>query len=554
MTEIAIYSEFHDIFRGDKAAYRKPKTILRTFEDNKDLKTRLNHFCSSSGIPQSLVIDTIRHLLEEEVFASQIKAKLRFPHLFQLSAGSLRKKEKWESEAAMSEAGAIVQSLQGNKIDGFDPPESEEPKEILVKRKKSVEKKPQISLFAPPPSEVSHPDPFEGGTTSLSPTATAHTPAVTQKEPDTGPNVEEAIDTIESKLPNLFPVYLPYPVQHKLTTEAQRILEHICYDFVKKWLPEKTATEQFANPENAELPMWARLIKKKLKELAANSYNKSALGPDSIAKVVGVIENLRHTAVHRLKTHSKGLEDMLSKAVIFAVFLKDERAEKLRRLLNKAMELSSALENEKILLHNKLKQELEEIEEARQVLRQKEELALKRILEDDRITREAISFDLADLEIELGEENEMHGVDLNLVKSTDSNDIQPEFTELVSEVNDDKSSTLLNAELDRSEYDSCIDYDDQVIDAPSEKQQSGGAVLPTRYTIEALLGINPGNGPKSKRIITASNETPKSKLVSFPELTEAGNLLTPGIDVVPDEPISLGTDTSSGYYIDSQDV
>ncbi|KAK6349630.1 hypothetical protein TWF696_005913 [Orbilia brochopaga] len=555
-TEAAIYSEFHDIFRGGKAAYRKPKTILKTFDDNLSLKSRLNLFCSSSGIPQASVLDTIKHLLEEEVFASPIKAKLRFPHIFQLSAGQLKEKEKWESEAAMSEAGAIAQSLQVNKIDGFDPPETEEPQVVPTKRKKSasVEKRPYISIFAPPRSEVGNP--LDGSTTSLSPTATAHTPVVLQKEVEAVVYGEEVVDTVESKLPNLFPVYLPYPVQHKLTTEAQRILEHVCYDFVKTWLPEKTATEQFANPENAELPMWARLIKKKLKDLPAKSHDKSALKSESLLKVVVVIENLRHTAVHRLKTQSKGIEDMLEKAVMFAAFLKDERAEKLYRLLNKATELSSALENDKILLHNKLKQELKEIEEAIRVLKQREESALKRILEDDRLAREAISFDLADLEEEAAPENQTEDANVNFAALTDSQAVQNKAAERVSEVNDDKRPTPLFGELnlpkegsiDYSDPDLSLDMDDLDPEELTEPVQP----MPARYSIDTLLGINIQHEASPEITIAASNKVPKVKPVTSMESIKG--LLIPDTDVESREAISVSRKAPSGSYADDTAV
>ncbi|KAJ6264854.1 hypothetical protein Dda_1007 [Drechslerella dactyloides] len=553
-TEAAIYSEFHDIFRKERAAYRKPKLIRKTFDDNDDLKSRLDRFCSSSGIPQTSVFDTIKLLLEAEVFASPIKAKLRFPHIFQLSAGQLKEKEKWESEAAMSEAGAIAQSLQGNKIDGFDPPEPEEQQTAAAKRKKSVEKtsKPQISVFAPPSSEAAHP--LETSISSLSPTATAHTPAAPQKEADAAVCVEEATtDTVEAKLPNLFPIYLPYPVQHKLTVEAQRLLETVCYDFVKKWLPDKTATEQFANPENAELPMWARLIKKKLKELPAKSHDKSALESETLAKVGGVIENLRHTAVHRLKTHSKGLEDMLEKAVMFAAFLKDERAETLRRILNKAMELSSALESEKILLHNRLRQELEAIEEARQVLKRKEELALKRIVQDDRIAREAITFELTDLNISSPLENQP--LDANSIALTDSKAVQTEHTGHVSEVNHDKKTSPIPEERMSSESDS-TGLEDPARQAPVAEKTTEVGPSPLKYTLEeleALFGINPQNKKNSAPAVITTDELPPVKPVPLAELTKEGNVPTPCVDGTSQEAILLD-EAPPEYGVDVRDA
>ncbi|EWC48501.1 hypothetical protein DRE_07735 [Drechslerella stenobrocha 248] len=412
--EARIYSEFHDVFQQGKAALRKPKVIQKTLEETEDIKNRLEAFCNDAGVSQDAVVDTIKVLLRERVFENPTIAKVRFPHIFQLSPVQLRERERWESEAAMSEAGAIAQSLQAdNAMHNFDPPEETPGKDAVPeivppttpgKRKKSVGKK--TSVFNPPASEIGCVEDdavtlVVDGTTKRLKLSTAM--VVLPKENESAGSVEELPDvpeTVDGKIPNLFPVYLPYPVQHRFTREAQRILEHVCYDFVKKWLPQKAQQEQFAHPENAELSMWARLIKKKLKELPATSHNKDALGVETIEKVVQAIENLRHTAVHRLKTQTMGLVNMLDKAVIFASFLKDERAEILRRMLHKAMELSTALEYEKILLQNKLRRELEEIEEARRVLERREKLALAQILVDDRAARQAVSFDMAELEAE----------------------------------------------------------------------------------------------------------------------------------------------------------
>ncbi|KAF3921382.1 hypothetical protein ABW20_dc0109853 [Dactylellina cionopaga] len=370
-TEIAIYTEFRDIFRDDKAYYRKRKKIVDVLNESATAP-RVKDFCAKKKINKIELADILKILLDAQVFESLAKAKLRFPTLFQLSLEQLKLKENRESEAAESEAGVIAASIQGDLVP--------EPENKDGRRDSGISCPPT----PPPLAIILKPSIFDPPVIEASPT--------TQPTKPTN-NIELSVaDTVKAKMPNLFPVYLPYIVQHTLTTEAQRILENACYDHAKQWFPDCITQEQFQHPENAELPMWCRLIKKKHKSLIEDAYNTAALGPKSLKGTIGSLENLRHTAVHRLKTHSKGLEDLLQNAVRFSKYLKDEqKTDKLEEILEKAKELSTNLENEKILLRNNLEKELEEIEEMRRELRRREEQALKDIIEDDKMARNAIT-------------------------------------------------------------------------------------------------------------------------------------------------------------------
>ncbi|KAF3906753.1 hypothetical protein AA313_de0203985 [Arthrobotrys entomopaga] len=214
---------------------------------------------------------------------------------------------------------------------------------------------------------------------------------------DKSPQKEPSVaDVTQPKIPNLFPVYLPYPAQHILMTEAQRILERACYDYTGRWLPEILDREQFQHPENAELSKWVKLLEESYKKLPHDAYDESVFLSNSLTQTVFGIVNLRHTAVHRIKTHSKGLEDMLEGAVRFARFLKDETNQtKLQAILDKARELSLNLEAEKILLQSKLEKELVEIETAKRELIRREAYALEQIIHDDKRARNMITLDVS---------------------------------------------------------------------------------------------------------------------------------------------------------------
>ncbi|KAF3934039.1 hypothetical protein ABW19_dt0202638 [Dactylella cylindrospora] len=446
--EPLVYSHFHDIFRGQKAAYRKLKKV-REVLSSPDTNQRVQNFCQQRNLSEQTVVTTIKNLLDERVFEDLGKAKLKFPQLFQLSVELAKEKENRESEAAVSEAGYIeaISVKEEDGGEGFDPPNSssddefepEEPVAVTTKKKRRTRantitaiNKP--SVFAPPPSEILD----EGQATD---TPELRAPKSRKRKKGNISELEDEVpiaELVRKKTPKLFPVYLPYPVQHALTTEVQKVLEQACYDFVKAWLPDWISNEQFMHPQNAELPMWARLIKRKLKTLPAHAYDGALLAEEaSLGRIISHIEDLRHTAVHRLKTQSKGLEQMLGSAVLFARTLKDERRTAyLEKILEKAKEASTELENEKIFMLNRLEKELEEIEQMRRQLRIREQNALAQILEDDRMARAVITIDLDQVRAEVLNGDIPEPVDvLDLTTTSDRDDGAAEIPRTPSQPN-----------------------------------------------------------------------------------------------------------------------
>jgi hypothetical protein len=55
----------------------------------------------------------VQTLLSQEIFSSTLKAKIRFPELFDLSPTQSSEKEASEAEAAKHEADAIQQAVKG---------------------------------------------------------------------------------------------------------------------------------------------------------------------------------------------------------------------------------------------------------------------------------------------------------------------------------------------------------------------------------------------------------------------------------------------------------
>ena len=104
----AVYLRCMSLFRGENAKMRQLKSIrkLLLLKQNKPIIGPLRKNSTFEEI-----CEVIKELLEQEVFESTIKAKLCFPHLFQISPGRSAQRAESEAEAARSEAEAIEEAM-----------------------------------------------------------------------------------------------------------------------------------------------------------------------------------------------------------------------------------------------------------------------------------------------------------------------------------------------------------------------------------------------------------------------------------------------------------
>ncbi|KAI7423213.1 hypothetical protein KC336_g7943 [Hortaea werneckii] len=108
--ERLVYLSFKNIFTGPDAHLRSLKTIrkrVQKYKDKEEIKAliqqhNLDHICN-----------TAKSLLESEVFESTLKAKIRFPEVFDVSPSQSADREASEAEAAKSEADAIRKAVEG---------------------------------------------------------------------------------------------------------------------------------------------------------------------------------------------------------------------------------------------------------------------------------------------------------------------------------------------------------------------------------------------------------------------------------------------------------
>ncbi|KAI1027867.1 hypothetical protein LB503_011827 [Fusarium chuoi] len=161
-------------------------------------------------------------------------------------------------------------------------------------------------------------------------------------------------------------VYLPFPTEHLLIEKLQKTLEGACYEYGIRELSSIMQERHWDCPEAAELSQWA--------ELLGNKGNLKRQGSDrSLEELLHSIAQIRHTAVHRVRTSSAGLQRFL------------DDAEYLTRALG-----TIQLAQNKQSIQPRLEEAQEEIAKQRAELDQKEQDNLRRMeMEDMRYCAQA---------------------------------------------------------------------------------------------------------------------------------------------------------------------
>ena len=97
-----IFLTARTVFVGPSAQFRDRKDIRPLISRHPDTFRQLN-----SAFGKDIVVDVIFSLLESGIFESELRAKLAFPELYQVSAVRTLQHDVSEQKAARSEAEAI---------------------------------------------------------------------------------------------------------------------------------------------------------------------------------------------------------------------------------------------------------------------------------------------------------------------------------------------------------------------------------------------------------------------------------------------------------------
>lgn len=156
-------------------------------------------------------------------------------------------------------------------------------------------------------------------------------------------------------IPSLYPVYVQYRCQHLITTTIQELVEESCFEYAQQHFPHLLAMNDWDCPEMVELTEWTKL-------LSQHSLHPAGATNKPMDEIFGLLRDLRHSAVHRLRKTATGIERLAENAQLFLETLEDvfrsEKVSVLRKELKSAVE---ELGRNKDLLEGKLRAQLEEI-------------------------------------------------------------------------------------------------------------------------------------------------------------------------------------------------
>ncbi|KAI0976311.1 hypothetical protein F4678DRAFT_416629 [Xylaria arbuscula] len=325
--ERVVYLALKNVFKGPDAEMRRLAAVRK-------LITKRKEDSGVADLVNAHNIDTIcnmaRTLLTEGIFESTLKAKIRFPEVFDVSPAQSAEREASEAEAAINDANAIKGAIEGHSED-------------------------------------------VGGSTSRA--------DVTETESvETCHNAEPTVLRHTNTAPSLFPVYLPIRTQHRILTKVQSILEDACFEFGQRKIPEVLKMNLWDFSEAAELNLWVKELLKRQSEL----FHKAVDTGKPLDKLLSSVADIRHTAVHRICISARGLEQFLLNAESFVVLLGDTTHLKpltnIRRNIQQTIE---ELERNKHLLTSRLQETLKRIAAKRAELDRMEEIALADMMRED---------------------------------------------------------------------------------------------------------------------------------------------------------------------------
>jgi hypothetical protein len=159
--------------------------------------------------------------------------------------------------------------------------------------------------------------------------------------------------------------------------KLQKILELACYQYGVRELTSIMQKRDWDCPESVELSKWAELLRHE------GSLKRQGSGKP-LKELLSSIAQIRHTAVHRLRTNSTGLERFLADAEDLAGVLGENMyTDAISQLSLDAQSTLRELARNKQFIQLQLEKAQEEIAKQRAELDQKEQENLRRMERED---------------------------------------------------------------------------------------------------------------------------------------------------------------------------
>ena len=351
-----IFLAARETFNGPNGKIRDRNVMIRVISKNeRPFRDAIQSFS------RNIVYDVIHSLLTNQVFESELKAKLQFPELYSVSAVRGLQHDASEQEAARSEQVALEELAQS-------------PDDVYVQYNEDDYQTPEMEgqSFLNTDNEYLAVDKWSS-------------------ELSAG---DEEPKRVPFDSPSLFPAYLSYSVQHKLLNGVQRLLEQCLYEFTAKRLPDLLKEKKWDCAEAVELGRWSEVLPSQFERLSdeMRSNVTSFKSREAFFRALVATHPLRHAAVHRLPTHGKGLEQMLQTALSLVKALHDlPRTTKMKAVIEGFQSKRQDMELNKNHLENQLDEELAKIQAQRAALDVREREAKETMVRNDLENTKAVS-------------------------------------------------------------------------------------------------------------------------------------------------------------------
>ncbi|KAG4290151.1 hypothetical protein FPRO06_02037 [Fusarium proliferatum] len=334
--ERVIYQATKHVFVGKYAKLRDRGCVRMSINNNLRKGSLVQKVVTQHGF--DAVAQTVLKLLSDKVYESDMIVRQRFPDLYEPPSVQTAARKQGEAEATRAEHVAVEVVEQTNSVNGQDMRHTEE----------------DITTV----NGMSHP--FRVINSN-------------QGWPDTRDG--SACDIAGISLS--FPVYLPFPTEHLLMEKLQKVLEAACYEYGVRELSTIMQERHWDCPEAVELSQWAELLGNKGKLKRQDSDR-------SLKELLHSIAQIRHTAVHRLRTSSVGLQRFLADAEDLTRALGDNLyIQAIAKLNLETQSTLTELAQNKQSIQLRLEEAQEEIAKQRAELDQKEQDNLRRMERED---------------------------------------------------------------------------------------------------------------------------------------------------------------------------
>ncbi|KAF3036235.1 hypothetical protein E8E11_002719 [Didymella keratinophila] len=242
--ERTVYLAFKNVFKGPDGNMRSDKKIKKKIQKHENGSDEIRALVHEHNIDN--VGNSVKALLEGDIFASTLKAKMHFPELFDVSPAQ-------SAERAASEAEAIRAEMDAMRDVSVAQQDHSMPQSAERAASEATAVKSETDAIR----DVTVTQQKQGLPTAV------NGKAVAQKEQ---PHVH--VSHIQSQLkPETFgtrssyPLYLPAKGQRRLLSKVQDILEHACFRFAEGTMTQELRKQGWDSSDCVELNCWMGMFR-----------------------------------------------------------------------------------------------------------------------------------------------------------------------------------------------------------------------------------------------------------------------------------------------------